>query len=198
MLEELAWRPRRVLADAVHDESWRDQEGCGLRAPGSGEERSSRAAAAGAARNPSAAIAPIDEDAAAAARAHQALLVKPPGSLGRLEDVAAWYAAARGAFPVDAPDRTALAIFLADHGVVVEGVSAYGSQSTAADARATSWRGTRPPTSSRRAPPRSPWSSASWTWGSPGTRAPRPSRRSCRWSAPACAPARGTSASSLR
>jgi nicotinate-nucleotide--dimethylbenzimidazole phosphoribosyltransferase len=58
--------------------------------------------------------------------------VKPPGSLGRLEEAAAWYAAARGAFPVDVPAQTALAIFLADHGVVVEGVSAYGSQSTAA------------------------------------------------------------------
>ena len=79
-----------------------------------------------------AAIPPVDEAARAAARAHQALLTKPAGSLGRLEDVAAWYAAARGEFPVAPPERKALALFLADHGVVIEGVSAYGSQVTAA------------------------------------------------------------------
>ena len=68
-----------------------------------------------------------------AALAHQSLLTKPRGSLGRLEDLAAWYAAARGTFPVEPPaSGHALALFLADHGVVVEGVSAYGSQVTAA------------------------------------------------------------------
>ncbi len=68
------------------------------------------------------------------AREHQQALAKPPGSLGRLEDVAAWYAAARGAFPAPTPRRLVLPIFVADHGVVVEAVSAYGSALTAAAA----------------------------------------------------------------
>jgi len=49
-----------------------------------------------------------------------------------MEEVATWYAAARGRFPVEPPRRQALALFLGDHGVVIEGVSAYGSQVTAA------------------------------------------------------------------
>jgi nicotinate-nucleotide--dimethylbenzimidazole phosphoribosyltransferase len=60
------------------------------------------------------------------------MLTKPIGSLGRLEELAAWYAAARGEFPPPALERVELAVFAADHGVVVEGVSAYGSASTAA------------------------------------------------------------------
>ncbi len=120
MLEELSWRPRRGLADAIHSETWRDD------AP------PSRSALPDSSASPSPALAPIDARVAVAARAHQALLVKPPGSLGRLEETAVWYAAARGAFPVEPPAAIALAIFLADHGVAVEGVSAYGSQSTAA------------------------------------------------------------------
>jgi nicotinate-nucleotide--dimethylbenzimidazole phosphoribosyltransferase len=80
---------------------------------------------------PPVAIMPVDEGVRAAARAHQALLTKPIGSLGKLEEAATWYAAARGAFPVERPSRGALALFMADHGVVVEGISAYGSQVTA-------------------------------------------------------------------
>ena len=123
MLEELGWKPRRALDDALHAERWRDR-GRGI------VEASPRPATGTGASD--AAIPPVDEAARAAARAHQALLTKPAGSLGRLEDVATWYAAARGEFPVAPPERKALALFLADHGVVTEGVSAYGSQVTAA------------------------------------------------------------------
>jgi nicotinate-nucleotide--dimethylbenzimidazole phosphoribosyltransferase len=122
MLEELAWRPRRPLDEAVHLERWRDDRSDGRRAAAPAETRSS-------AHDP---IPPAAEPARAAARAHQALLTKPPGSLGRLEDVATWYASARGEFPVEPPERCTLALFLGDHGVVVEGVSAYGSSVTAA------------------------------------------------------------------
>jgi nicotinate-nucleotide--dimethylbenzimidazole phosphoribosyltransferase len=52
--------------------------------------------------------------------------------LGRLEELAAWYAAARGASPMGRVERATLALFVADHGVVAEGVSAYGSPVTAA------------------------------------------------------------------
>jgi nicotinate-nucleotide--dimethylbenzimidazole phosphoribosyltransferase len=41
-------------------------------------------------------IVPLDEDALAAARARQAQLVKPPGSLGRLEELAVWLAGCTG------------------------------------------------------------------------------------------------------
>jgi nicotinate-nucleotide--dimethylbenzimidazole phosphoribosyltransferase len=117
MLEELGWRPRRPVDDAIHAERWRSTSSPTVPAPTSRR------------REP---VAPIDEDVRRAARAHQDALTKPRGSLGRLEDLATWYAAVRGAFPVAPPKRTALALFFADHGVVTEGVSAYGSQVTAA------------------------------------------------------------------
>ena len=74
----------------------------------------------------------FDEAAAAAARAHQTQLTKPPGSLGRLEDLAVLYAGARGRFPVAAPERARIYVFAADHGVAAEGVSPYPSSVTAA------------------------------------------------------------------
>jgi nicotinate-nucleotide--dimethylbenzimidazole phosphoribosyltransferase len=70
--------------------------------------------------------------AAAAARAHQVTLTKPPGSLGRLEELAVWYAGARGTFPVAVPERAEVFVFAADHGVAAEGVSAYPASVTAA------------------------------------------------------------------
>lgn len=51
-------------------------------------------------------------------------LTKPPGSLGRLEELAAWYCLARGtASPQLARKR--LVVFAGDHGVTAEGVSAF-------------------------------------------------------------------------
>ena len=75
---------------------------------------------------------PASAQARAAALAHSATLTKPVGSLGRLEELAAFYAGARGVFPPPALTRATLALFLADHGVAVEAVSAFGSQITAA------------------------------------------------------------------
>ena len=77
----------------------------------------------------------LDEDAIGRARAHQAQLTKPPGSLGRLEELAIWYAGARGRFPAAVPKRGELFVFAADHGVAVEGVSAYPAEVTAAMVR---------------------------------------------------------------
>jgi len=67
-----------------------------------------------------------------AARARQDALLKPPGSLGRLEDLATRYAVVRGAPLATEDPRVALAIFAADHGVVAEGVSAYPREITRA------------------------------------------------------------------
>jgi len=74
----------------------------------------------------------FDSDAANAARRRQSELTKPPGSLGRLEDLAIWFAGARGQFPVPVPQRCELFVFAADHGVVDEGVSAYPAAVTRA------------------------------------------------------------------
>lgn len=57
-------------------------------------------------------------------------LTKPLGSLGRLEELARWYGAARGT-AAPALRRKTVAVFAGDHGVTVEGVSAYPSEVTA-------------------------------------------------------------------
>ena len=56
-------------------------------------------------------------------------LTKPPGSLGRLEEMVTRYALVRG---TDTPaiDKKALFVFCADHGVVDSGVSAYPQEVT--------------------------------------------------------------------
>ncbi len=60
------------------------------------------------------------------ARTRQAQLTKPPGALGRLEDIACWFAARqRRAIPV--PLVPAITVFAGDHGVTEEGVSAFPS-----------------------------------------------------------------------
>jgi nicotinate-nucleotide--dimethylbenzimidazole phosphoribosyltransferase len=70
------------------------------------------------------AIAPLDDGAAQAAAARLDGLTKPPGSLGYLEDLVRRYAAIRG----DGNARFgggAIAVFVADHGIAEEGVSAF-------------------------------------------------------------------------
>ena len=65
-----------------------------------------------------------DGSAAAAARARDAVLTKPAGSLGRLEDIAVWLAAWQGrAQPT--VTRPLVAIFASNHGIAARGVSAY-------------------------------------------------------------------------
>ena len=74
-------------------------------------------------RRPPIPIVPVDERARAAARARQARLVKPPGSLGRLEELAVWLAGVAGD---ERPGvRSRVIVAAADHGVATEGVSAY-------------------------------------------------------------------------
>lgn len=57
-------------------------------------------------------------------------LTKPPGSLGRLEELAAWYVHVTGKIPV-LPFKKMVFTFAADHGVVEEKVSAYPKAVTA-------------------------------------------------------------------
>lgn len=71
-----------------------------------------------------------DAASIAAARARQGQLTKPPGSLGRLEDIAiffaGWQARARPRI-----DRARAVIFAGNHGVVAHGVSAFPAEVTA-------------------------------------------------------------------
>jgi len=70
---------------------------------------------------------PLPDSAALdAALARQAILTKPAGSLGRLEDIACRFAAWQGR-AVPAPLSPAITVFAADHGVCEEGVSAFPS-----------------------------------------------------------------------
>ena len=64
------------------------------------------------------------------ARARDAVLTKPPGALGRLEDVAVFLAGWHG---TDRPriERPQVAIFAGNHGVVAQGVSAFPAEVTA-------------------------------------------------------------------
>jgi nicotinate-nucleotide--dimethylbenzimidazole phosphoribosyltransferase len=71
-----------------------------------------------------ASILPVDNEAAWAADARLDSLTKPPGSLGRLEELVRRYAAIRHDESVK-PARGAIAVFVADHGVADEGVSAF-------------------------------------------------------------------------
>ncbi|HWZ90516.1 MAG TPA: nicotinate-nucleotide--dimethylbenzimidazole phosphoribosyltransferase [Polyangiaceae bacterium] len=120
MLEETGWRPAVSLDHAVHwDGRWQEPEAAATHTPAAAARASQRA------------VLPASVEARAAARTHSATLTKPVASLGRLEELAAFYAGARGVFPPPALTRATLALFLGDHGVAVEAVSAFGSQVTA-------------------------------------------------------------------
>ena len=70
-----------------------------------------------------------DEAAAAAAAAREAQLTKPPGALGRLEELGAWAATWQGAHPPRA-ERILACVFAGNHGVAARGVSAFPPEVT--------------------------------------------------------------------
>ena len=73
---------------------------------------------------------PADKAAAEAVAARQEQLTKPPGSLGRLEELAAWLAAWQGrARP--RLEHPRIAVFVGNHGVAAQGISAYPQAVTA-------------------------------------------------------------------
>ena len=67
-------------------------------------------------------ISPLDAEAMAQARERQAQLAKPPGSLGRLEDLSVQLAGITGTVHNSAKKQHLL-VFAADNGVVEEGVA---------------------------------------------------------------------------
>lgn len=64
-----------------------------------------------------------------AAAERQANLVKPVGSLGRLEELAVWLAAWQG-HPTPRLERPRIAVYAGNHGVAARGVSAYPAEVT--------------------------------------------------------------------
>ncbi|MYE39669.1 MAG: nicotinate-nucleotide--dimethylbenzimidazole phosphoribosyltransferase, partial [Chloroflexi bacterium] len=75
-------------------------------------------------------IRPADADAMARAEARQQNLTKPPGSLGRLEEVSIRLA---GIYGTERPAIGGKAVIVAagDHGVVAQGVTGYPQEVTA-------------------------------------------------------------------
>ena len=77
---------------------------------------------------------PADDPERAAARSRAAerwaTRAKPPGSLGRLEEVAARLVAITGACPPAVPTAPQVVVFAGDHGVVADGASAWPSEIT--------------------------------------------------------------------
>ena len=71
----------------------------------------------------------VEGDIVEAAEARNGQLTKPPGSLGRLEEIAVWYAGWRG---TDRPSVTSpqVIVFAGNHGVTAQGVSAFPAEVT--------------------------------------------------------------------
>ncbi|WP_439029244.1 nicotinate-nucleotide--dimethylbenzimidazole phosphoribosyltransferase [Gordonia terrae] len=76
-------------------------------------------------------VTPPDEGVARAARERQAILTKPPGSLGRVEEIGVWIAACQGQCPPTALTSPTVVVFAGDHGVAGGGVSAFPPEVTA-------------------------------------------------------------------
>ncbi|MGH9827955.1 MAG: nicotinate-nucleotide--dimethylbenzimidazole phosphoribosyltransferase [Blastocatellia bacterium] len=74
-------------------------------------------------------VKPIDNELLSAARSLQLRLTKPPGSLGRLEEIGNRLAAIRGTLKPRIA-RKRIYVVAADHGVATEGVSAYPQEVT--------------------------------------------------------------------
>lgn len=121
MLALTGWARRRPLAWAVHQEEYGRH---GL--PGQEGDYTVNLI-----DETVAAIVPPDENAMADARAHQARLTKPPGSLGVLEEVSVRLAGLAGLCPPPLPEPAAVAVFAADHGVHAQGVTPWPQEVTA-------------------------------------------------------------------
>jgi nicotinate-nucleotide--dimethylbenzimidazole phosphoribosyltransferase len=77
-------------------------------------------------------VEPADASAVEAARERHRRLLKPPGSLGRLEDLGARLAGMVGFSPPPIPGSPAVVVCAGDHGVLAQGVSPWPRDITAA------------------------------------------------------------------
>ncbi|CAN0486821.1 unnamed protein product, partial [Laminaria digitata] len=70
-----------------------------------------------------------DRDSLNAASSREGNLTKPAGSLGRLEELSAWYAAWQGRHPATL-DNVRILVFAGNHGITAQGVSAFPPEVT--------------------------------------------------------------------
>ena len=112
------WARRRPLGWAVHAEEYGRREMPGREAVGLLDEVR-------------AVIRPPDADAMAAARQRQAIMTKPAGSLGVLEDISIQLSGLARGCPPPLPEPAAVAVFAADHGVHAQGVTPWPQEVTA-------------------------------------------------------------------
>lgn len=75
-------------------------------------------------------ITPPDQRAHREAVARHQQLIKPAGSLGRMEELGVWAAACQGVCPPRPFAQPQVVVFAGDHGVAARGVSAYPSEVT--------------------------------------------------------------------
>ena len=80
-------------------------------------------------------VQPPDGAAAVKARERHLTLTKPPGSLGRLEELSARLSGMSGEVPPPVPESPAVVICAGDHGVLARGVSPWPREVTAAMVR---------------------------------------------------------------
>jgi nicotinate-nucleotide--dimethylbenzimidazole phosphoribosyltransferase len=112
------WARRRPLGWAVHAEEYGRRE-----LPGSEAVSLLDEVMAG--------IRPLDAEAMAAARQRQAVMTKPAGSLGVLEEISVQLAGLAGTCPPPMPEPAAVAVFAGDHGVHAQGVTPWPQEVTA-------------------------------------------------------------------
>jgi len=135
-LERLGARPDRALyiGDLDTDRAAAHAAGTAFAATDRGlADALERAAAAtrGAFARAASRVQPLDPAAVGAARARHDQLTKPPGSLGRLEDLGAQLSGIAAACPPPVPADPAVGVFAADHGVVASGVTPWPQEVTA-------------------------------------------------------------------
>lgn len=116
-LEIAEWARRRPLAWAVHAEEYGRRQLPGLDALDLIEEVRFE-------------VRPPDADAMAAARQRQAVMTKPAGSLGVLEDLSVQLCGLAGSCPPPLPEPAAVAVFAADHGVHAQAVTPWPQEVT--------------------------------------------------------------------
>lgn len=131
-LEIAGWLPRRPLFGTIYYETWGQAThpswpALERLAPGALPEDGGGMTRL---REVIRQIRPLDTAAMAAARARHDQLTKPPGSLGRLEELAIHLAGITGQERPRFP-RKAVIVLAADHGVAAAGVSAYPQAVTA-------------------------------------------------------------------
>ncbi len=78
-------------------------------------------------------ITPADQNAMLLAKDRQSKLAKPPGSLGKLEDISVKLAGMTGSV-INKVDNSVVLVFCADNGIIEEGVSSAPRSVTAAQA----------------------------------------------------------------